>query len=165
MTAHILGSSLNELLAVLGLLSQEASPAAAPEVRSRGSTAGLQPRHCMDQLLCEARGKIQPALHLLFIKGSHELKNIKVAKWKLIFSNIWIVGKKKFHAFKRQHLYGECTRGISTGRGRGEMRNLLTSCNHIYLGIMLTTAFLFFTLLDGKNQVLLALLKCTGKRF
>lgn len=46
-----------------------------------------------------------------------------------------------------------------------EMRNLLTSCNHIYLGIMLTTAFLFFTLLDGKNQLLLALLKCTGKRF
>lgn len=47
----------------------------------------------------------------------------------------------------------------------GEMRNLSTSCNHIYLGIMLTTAFLFFTLLDGKNQLLLALLKCTGKEF
>lgn len=119
MTAHILGSSLNELLAVLGLPSQEASPAAAPEVRSRGSTAELQPRHCTDQLLCEARGKnptrSAPSL-LLFTKGSHELKHIKVAKWKFPFSRIWIVGKK-FLAFKKKHLYAECTRGILTGRG------------------------------------------------
>lgn len=55
--------------------------------------------------------------------------------------------------------------GHAGARDLGGMRKLLTSCNHIYLGIMLTTAFLFFTVLDGKNQLLLALLKCTGKGF
>lgn len=47
----------------------------------------------------------------------------------------------------------------------GGMRKLLTNCNHIYFDIMLITAFIFFTVLDGKNQLLLALLKCTGKGF
>lgn len=37
--------------------------------------------------------------------------------------------------------------------------------NQIHLCIMFIRSFLFFTLLDGKNQLLLALLKCTGKGF
>lgn len=53
--------------------------------------------------------------------------------------------------------------GHAGARDLGGIRKLLTSCNHIYLGIMLTTTFLLFTVLDGKNQLLLALLKCTGK--
>lgn len=55
--------------------------------------------------------------------------------------------------------------GHAGARDLGGIRKLLTSCNHIYLGIMLTTTFLLFTVLDGKNQLLLALLKCTGKEF
>lgn len=45
------------------------------------------------------------------------------------------------------------------------MRTLLIKYNQIYLVIMLICAFLFFTVLDGKNQLLLALLKCTGKGY
>lgn len=44
------------------------------------------------------------------------------------------------------------------------MRRLLFQWNQIYIGIVLTT-FLLFTVSDGKNQLLLALLKCTGKVF
>lgn len=61
---------------------------------------------------------------LLITKGSHEHRNIKVAKWKLFSSRIWIVEKKKFHAFK--NLYAECTRGILTGRGCGDYQNNLS---------------------------------------
>lgn len=124
-TAHILGPSLNEPLAVLGLPSQGTSAAAAPEVRSRASTAGLQPRQCMDQLSVSPEGKPNQVctFSASHTNGSHKLKTIKVAKWKLIFSRVWIVGKKKFHAFKKKHLYTEGTKGILAGRGCGEYQS------------------------------------------
>lgn len=81
---------------------------------------------------------------LLITKGSHEHRNIKVAKWKLFSSRIWIVGKKKFHAFK--NLYAECTRGILAGRGCGDYQNNLSRSPSLH--VILTPSITIMSVAD-----------------